>query len=101
MSSKRYSATALTDFASALLDKAGMESAKSKGVAEILVEGDLLGHNTHGLQLLAPYLEDIATALKQDDYDGVVSLESVYHRPGGKFEEGFQESVGRFKEIFG
>ena len=37
-----------------------MENDKSKGVAEILVEGDLLGHNTHGLQLLAPYLEDIA-----------------------------------------
>jgi len=55
----RYSREALTDFASALLDKAGMENDKSKVVAEILVEGDLLGHNTHGLQLLAPYLEDI------------------------------------------
>ena len=59
MSSERYSAEALTDFATDLLDKAGMETDKSKVVAEILVEGDLLGHNTHGLQLLGPYLEDI------------------------------------------
>jgi L-lactate dehydrogenase len=55
----RYRAEALTEFASALLDKAGMEADKSKVVAEILVEGDLLGYTTHGLQLLAPYLEDI------------------------------------------
>ena len=59
MSSERYTAAALTDFATDLLDKAGMENDKSKVVAEILVEGDLLGHNTHGLQLLGPYLEDI------------------------------------------
>ncbi len=28
-------------------------------VAAVLVEGDLLGHDTHGLQLLAPYLNDL------------------------------------------
>jgi L-lactate dehydrogenase len=28
-------------------------------VAAILVDGDLLGHSTHGLQLLAPYLREI------------------------------------------
>ncbi len=59
MNSPRYGADALTSFATTLLDKAGMENEKSKVVAEILVEGDLLGHNTHGLQLLGPYLEDI------------------------------------------
>ena len=59
MNSPRYGADALTSFATALLDRAGMENDKSKVVAEILVEGDLLGHDTHGLQLLAPYLADI------------------------------------------
>lgn len=59
MNSPRFDADALTSFATALLDKAGMEHDKSKVVAGILVEGDLLGHDTHGLQLLAPYLEDI------------------------------------------
>ena len=55
----RYRAEELVRFATALLDKAGLESDKSKVVAEILVEGDLLGHTTHGLQLLAPYLNDL------------------------------------------
>ncbi|UCD67769.1 MAG: Ldh family oxidoreductase [Betaproteobacteria bacterium] len=59
MSSERYSAQALIDFAIALLDNAGMEHDKSATVAEILVEGDLLGHDTHGLQLLPSYLDDI------------------------------------------
>lgn len=55
----RYRAEDLVRFATALLDKAGLESDKSKVVAEILVEGDLLGHNTHGLNMLAPYLNDL------------------------------------------
>jgi len=60
MTDIRYRADDLVRFATALLDKAGLESEKSKVVADILVEGDLLGHNTHGLQLLAPYLNDLS-----------------------------------------
>jgi len=45
--------------AAALLRAAGMQAAHAKDVAEILVEGDLLGHTTHGLALLAPYLAEI------------------------------------------
>jgi LDH2 family malate/lactate/ureidoglycolate dehydrogenase len=55
----RYRAEDLVRFAAALLEKAGLQSDKCKVVAEILVEGDLLGHNTHGLHLLAPYLNDL------------------------------------------
>lgn len=55
----RYKAEVLIEFATALLDKAGMEHDKSRTVAEVLVEGDLLGHSTHGLQLLPSYLGDI------------------------------------------
>lgn len=55
----RYRADELVRFATALLDRAGLESDKSKVVAQILVEGDLLGRNTHGLHLLAPYLNDL------------------------------------------
>ena len=55
----RYRAEDLVRFATVLLEKAGLEPAKSTVVAEILVEGDLLGHNTHGLQLLAPYLSEL------------------------------------------
>lgn len=55
----RYAATALIEFATSLLDKAGMDHDKSRVIADILIEGDLLGHDTHGLQLLASYLADI------------------------------------------
>ncbi len=30
-----------------------MDAAKSIVIADVLLEGDLLGHDTHGLQLLA------------------------------------------------
>lgn len=49
---------------------------------------------------MAQYLKPIATQLKQDDYDGMISLESVYRPDGGTFEEGFNASVGMFKELF-
>ena len=56
---ERYSAEDLVEFATALLTAAGLDSAKATTVAEILTEGDLLGHTTHGLALLAAYLGDI------------------------------------------
>ena len=56
----RYSAPALLEFASALLQRAGMESDKADATADILLEGDLLGHTTHGLQLLPLYLAELA-----------------------------------------
>ena len=59
MSGNRIPAARLTDFAGALLSRAGMPADKAEAVATVLVEGDLMGHTTHGLQLLAPYLADI------------------------------------------
>ena len=50
---------------------------------------------------MAPYLAEIAAALKRDGYAGVVSLESVYRPPGGSFEDGFRASVGALKRLFG
>ena len=55
----RHSAIALTAFATALLGKAGLELEKAETTARILVEGDLMGHSTHGLQLLGPYLAEL------------------------------------------
>src|SRR5215207_11693449 len=55
----RHPASHLAAFATALLERAGLEPEKSRVVAEVLVEGDLLGHTTHGLALLAPYLAEI------------------------------------------
>lgn len=55
----RYDANGLIEFAVGLLSRAGLESEKAGAVAEILVEGDLLGHTTHGLALLPGYLGDL------------------------------------------
>ena len=55
----RYPAQSLVAFANGLLVGAGLEPEKAQVVAGILVEGDLLGHTTHGLQLLAPYLTEL------------------------------------------
>lgn len=57
--SPRYSARSLIAFADVLLRKAGLDEEKAAVVAEVLVEADLLGHTTHGLALLAPYLGEI------------------------------------------
>ncbi len=56
----RYGAADLVSFGRDLLSAAGMPGERASIVAEILAEGDLLGHTTHGLQLLAPYLKEIA-----------------------------------------
>jgi L-lactate dehydrogenase len=55
----RHSAAALRDFASTLLSRVGLEAEKAAVVAAILVEGDLLGHTTHGLALLPAYLGEL------------------------------------------
>ena len=50
----RYRADALVAFAHALLARAGVRDDIARDVASVLVDGDLLGHTTHGLALLAP-----------------------------------------------
>jgi LDH2 family malate/lactate/ureidoglycolate dehydrogenase len=55
----RYAANELTSFALTLLRSAGMDNAAAEVVADTLVEGDLLGHDTHGLALLAQYVKEL------------------------------------------
>jgi len=57
----KYEALHLIAFATSLLEAVGMPKERAQVVAQILVEGDLMGHTTHGLQLLAPYLEAITS----------------------------------------
>lgn len=56
----RYAVPDLRAFALALLERAGMRGDIASDVAEVLLDGDLLGHTTHGLALLAPYLDELA-----------------------------------------
>ena len=53
-----------------------------------------------GTGQMAPAFEPIAKGLKEDGYDGVISLESVYRPERGTFEDGFKASVGLFKKVF-
>jgi LDH2 family malate/lactate/ureidoglycolate dehydrogenase len=56
---QRYPPAELKKFARALLREAGLAPAPARMVAEVLVEGDLLGKTTHGLNLLPAYLREI------------------------------------------
>jgi len=55
----RFKADTLKQFASQLLSASGLAADRADIVADILVEGDLFGHTTHGLALLGPYLNSI------------------------------------------
>jgi len=55
----RYPANELVAFATALLERSGVRADIAHDVADVLTTGDLLGHTTHGLHLLAPYLMEI------------------------------------------
>lgn len=58
-SKRRYDAAHLVDFASSVLKLSGLDDEKSRLVAQTLVEADLMGHTTHGLQLLPAYVEEL------------------------------------------
>lgn len=77
-------AARLADFASTLLARAGMPADKALAVATVLVDGDLMGHTTHGLQLLAPYLAEIEKGAMTIDGDPEV----LSSRPAGQLWDG-------------
>ena len=64
-------------------------------IARATVDCTALGNGN-----MAPYLQPIADALKGDNYDAVISLESVYQPDSGTFEDGFRASIGRMMEVF-
>jgi len=61
MTEPTYRHADLLRFAQRLLEASGLAAERAAIVAEVLVEGDLLGHTTHGLALLPGYLNAIAT----------------------------------------
>ena len=52
-------AEALVEFAHALLERSGLRDDMASDVAGILVDGDLMGHTTHGLAQLPGYLGEL------------------------------------------
>lgn len=54
---EKFDAAALRQFGEELLIASGLATDCARDVAEILLEGDLLGHTTHGFALLPAYLK--------------------------------------------
>ena len=49
---------------------------------------------------LADQFAPMAKALRDDDYQDVISFESVYHPGNGDFEAGFRQNIDKFKSLF-
>ena len=73
MSAPRHDARALAGFAHALLAKTGLRDDMARDVATVLVDGDLMGHTTHGLALLAAYLAELEKGTMAKDGGPVVT----------------------------
>ena len=72
----KYQADSLITFAAQVLEANGMQPDMAQDVAQVLVEGDLYGHDTHGLALLTPYLN----VLKKGQMRGSGEIEIVSQR---------------------
>jgi len=71
-----YAATPLTDLLTALFQEAGATAEVAATTADVLVEGDLLGHHTHGIKLAHGYLKDLKAGKASGDPDALEMTES-------------------------
>ncbi len=71
----RYRADDLVALAERLLAASGVSATIARDVAQVLVEGDLLGHDTHGLNLLAGYLRELAEGRMRADGEPAIVAE--------------------------
>lgn len=68
----RYPAQELIAFAARLCERVGLSADRAATMATILVEADLMGHTTHGLNLLAAYLGQLEAGSMTKEGDPVV-----------------------------
>jgi L-lactate dehydrogenase len=80
----RYTAEDLRAFACTLIERAGVRADIARDVGDVLLDGDLLGHTTHGLALLAPYLDELAHGRMAKNGEPSV----VASRPGAQTWDG-------------
>ncbi|WP_059411619.1 Ldh family oxidoreductase [Cupriavidus basilensis] len=75
----RHDAAALRGMAQAMFARAGMPDDRAADVTDILIEADLMGHDTHGLQLLPTYLAEIESGSMAvtEDYDVISERAAV------------------------
>ncbi|MEQ9640615.1 MAG: Ldh family oxidoreductase [Alphaproteobacteria bacterium] len=70
----RYDVAELTAAVVALFRAAGMAEAPAQAVAEILIDADLLGYDTHGLQFVPGYLAALESgAMRRDGEPEIVA----------------------------
>jgi sugar phosphate isomerase/epimerase len=50
---------------------------------------------------MSPYLQDLAASLRENKYDGYISLENIYRPDNGDFVDGYHIDIVQLKEIFG
>jgi LDH2 family malate/lactate/ureidoglycolate dehydrogenase len=77
---QKFGASALLNFGNELLVSAGLPQERARDVAEVLLEGDLLGHTTHGFALLPAYLKSLAdgTMAKEGEPEFIAEHESAF-----------------------
>ena len=73
----RYAAEDLDKFTISLLQNAGVDPQKAAAMSARMIDGDLLGHRTHGLWFLSTYLERIAGG----HIKGVGDIDIVLNEP--------------------
>jgi L-lactate dehydrogenase len=61
----KFSSASLLRFGQSLCVAAGLTEDRARDVAEVLLEGDLLGHTTHGFALLPLYLKALRESLME------------------------------------
>jgi LDH2 family malate/lactate/ureidoglycolate dehydrogenase len=89
MTNVLYAAETLEAFGCALFVAAGMPEDRSVIVARYLVEGDLMGHDTHGLAQAAGYLKDLRAGNMPADGDiEVISDKTVAAVWDGGYKSG-------------
>ena len=78
MAAARHSVESLVAYAHALLSASGVRDDIARDVAGILVDGDLLGHDTHGLAQLPNYLAELEKgSMRKDGAPTVVASRSA------------------------
>ncbi|SOC57395.1 Malate/lactate/ureidoglycolate dehydrogenase, LDH2 family [Chromohalobacter canadensis] len=71
-----YSPEHLHELLTALFEEAGAHREVADTTADVLVEGDLLGHHTHGIKLANGYLKDLKAGKASGDPDTLEMTEN-------------------------
>ncbi|MFK7812540.1 MAG: Ldh family oxidoreductase [Maribacter sp.] len=84
-----YRYTSLIKLAIDIMIKAGYPENRAQITAETLVEADLMGHFTHGLNLFNPYLEDVVKGgMKLDGDPKVINDNGANITWSGEYQSG-------------